>query len=105
MLPLANLGPVHPGEYDDAEADTEARRILSEAMAGWSPKFPDVPVEQRPTQTMNASLALIRASDGAGLVVVGSRGRGGFTGLLLGSVSRDLIGHARAPVAVMHDRS
>jgi nucleotide-binding universal stress UspA family protein len=104
MLPRDNLGPVHPGTYDDEEARTEAWRILAEAVAGWSPKYPDVPVEKRPVHTMNPSVALIEASAEAGLVVVGSRGRGGFTGLLLGSVGRDLVGHAHAPVAVIHDR-
>jgi nucleotide-binding universal stress UspA family protein len=105
MLPQDNLGPVYPGTYDEGAAQAEARRILAEAIAGWSSEYPDVKVEERPVHTMNPSFALIGASKGAGLVVVGCRGRGGFTGLLLGSVGRDLVGHAHAPVAVVHDHA
>jgi hypothetical protein len=46
--------------------------------------------------------ALIDESDGAELVVVGSHGRGGFTGMLLGSVSQAVLHHAACPVAVVH---
>lgn len=49
----------------------------------------------------NAGLALSQVAEGAGLVVVGSRGRGGFTGMLLGSVSHTVIHHAPCPVMVI----
>ena len=51
--------------------------------------------------TGNAASALVEAAKGATLVVVGSRGRGGFTGLLLGSVGQQVAHHAPCPVVII----
>ncbi|MDZ7676073.1 MAG: universal stress protein [Acidimicrobiales bacterium] len=49
----------------------------------------------------SASQVLLDAADGADLLVVGSRGHGGFIGLLLGSVSNQVVNHASCPVVVV----
>jgi nucleotide-binding universal stress UspA family protein len=81
-----------------------AHRVPEEATAGVSQRYPTVAVRHRTTDTTNPAKALLEVGDevDAGLLVVGSRGRGGFTGLLLGSVSQALLGHARRTVGIVH---
>lgn len=78
----------------------EAEEVLAERLAGWQEKYPDVAVT-REVSRERAAGALLRLAEHAQLVVVGTRGRGGFRGLLLGSTSQHLLRHASCPVAVV----
>jgi nucleotide-binding universal stress UspA family protein len=80
--------------------DADERRLLAERLAGWGEKFPDVAVTRLVTRYRPAR-TLLEQSAHAQLVVVGSRGRGGLAGMLLGSVSHALLHHAVCPVAVV----
>lgn len=85
---------------DVAAAEAREQEVLAERLAGWGEKYPDVAV-RRVVVADRPARALVDRSHDAQLVVVGSRGRGGFTGLLLGSVSQALLHHAACPVAVV----
>ncbi|MEO3755288.1 universal stress protein [Streptomyces sp. B6B3] len=75
-------------------------RLLAETLAGRTERYPAVRVE-RSVVRGRARPALIDASADAGLLVLGARGRGGFAGLLLGSVSQAVQAHAHCPVVVV----
>jgi nucleotide-binding universal stress UspA family protein len=62
---------------------------------------PPVPVRET-VRRGSAARELVEASQGAELLVVGSRGHGGFSGLLLGSVSSACAEHAHCPVLIIH---
>jgi nucleotide-binding universal stress UspA family protein len=79
---------------------TRENEMLAERLAGWQEKYPDVTVRRVVTGGRPAK-RLLEEADGAQLLVVGSRGRGGFTGLLLGSTSQALIHHAPCPLLVV----
>jgi nucleotide-binding universal stress UspA family protein len=93
--------PYTGGEHEELEMSQRA--LVSEAIAGWSEKYPDVEVRQQIVRAEPVEL-LTKDSAGADLLVVGSRGRGGFSGLLLGSVSRHVLQLADCPVAVVRTR-
>ena len=76
----------------------EAKRELKEMLAR-APSTDGVEVEGSVVPGLPAEV-LIDASKGADLVVVGSRGRGGFEGLILGSVSTKVTQHAQCSVLV-----
>ncbi|WP_431783387.1 universal stress protein [Streptomyces chumphonensis] len=93
--------PLPPGApAPSGPPDGEEERLLAESLAGLRERHPDVPVEPAVVRG-GVRETLIEASAEAGLLVVGARGRGGFAGLLLGSVSQAVLHHARCPVAVV----
>ena len=79
----------------------EEQALVAESLAGWEEKYPDVPVRRHSVRGLPVE-ALIRQSKNACLVVVGTRGRGGFGGLLLGSVSQGVLHRAQCPVVIVH---
>ncbi|WP_245905787.1 universal stress protein [Mycolicibacterium palauense] len=73
--------------------------LLSERLAGWSERYPDVTVHRLIVRD-DPVRQLVDQSESAQLVVVGSHGSGGFAGMLLGSTSAAVVLLARAPVIV-----
>ncbi|TCO42416.1 nucleotide-binding universal stress UspA family protein [Kribbella antiqua] len=91
----------HPSLRVPADiVDQIDRQLFAEAMESKRVLFPAIDVQTRLAHAHPAQ-ALIDASAGAELVVVGSHGRGGFAGMLLGSVSQAVLQHAACPVAVV----
>ena len=90
--------PILGMDWHDREK--EAQEVLAERLAGWQERYPDVHVERK-LFCDKPSEWLVKESEHAQLVVVGSRGRGGFPGMLLGSVSSAVAQSARVPVVVV----
>lgn len=86
-------------DWRDREA--EGQEILAERLAGWQERYPDVHLERSLVCDTPAKW-LLEAAERAQLVIVGTRGRGGFSGLLLGSVSSAVAHSAKIPVIVVH---
>ena len=98
--PLMTEGPpIHEG----TAVEEEERELISERLAGWGERYPDVDVVQRVVRS-DPVVALVTESAGAQLTVVGSHGAGALHGSLLGSVSRRVLRAAESPVAVVRVR-
>lgn len=95
---------LHQLALDWTSIQVEERRALAERLAGWQEKFPEVTVHRMVARQRPARLLLRQARD-AQLLVVGSRGHGGFVGMLLGSVSRKLIYQASCPLLIARESS
>ncbi len=89
--------PAMLGMYDTVEVWSPENEAIDKA-------FPDGPPARltRLVRRGPAARVLIEESANAYLLVLGSRGHGGFTGLLLGSVSAACAEHAQCPVLIMH---
>lgn len=86
-------------EIPAEDLQTAEQAVLAERLAGWQQRYPEVTV-QREVYPSTPAQHLREWSERAQLVVVGSRGRGGFRGLLLGSTSQSLIQHSACPVMI-----
>jgi nucleotide-binding universal stress UspA family protein len=88
---------------EDWDPQADSTRILDEILVRLRQAHPDIAVRSRVVEGHPAPV-LIEASQGAKLLVVGSRGHGEFIGMLLGSVSEHCTTHAYCPVVVVRDR-
>jgi nucleotide-binding universal stress UspA family protein len=86
--------------FDPVEVEERSQVLVAESIAGAVQDHPDVEFEVRLIGGQPAR-ALLIAAESADLLVVGSRGRGGFAGLMLGSVSQGVLHHAHCPVAIV----
>lgn len=84
-----------------AEFADEAKRELKQTVDEVAASFPKVRLEPRIVEGHPAKI-LLKEAEHAQLLVVGSRGHGGFKGLLVGSVSQQCVSHATVPVVVVH---
>ena len=98
QIPVAYGAPVAvmPGESFAASAERALGESVEQVLGGRT----DIHVARVAEQGLPAKV-LLEHSRGAELLVVGSRGRGGFKGLLLGSVSQHCVSHAHCPVVVI----
>jgi nucleotide-binding universal stress UspA family protein len=105
MLPTYAAGyGFAPGDLVDPKVMSDsANEQLDKAVAEVVGDGKDVQVEGKAIQGMAAQV-LVEEAGGADLLVVGSRGHGGFAGLLLGSVSQQCAHHATCPVVIIRDK-
>lgn len=102
------MPPLTPGlEYLWSEELVESQRSAAEeaiaiGVAGLSSRYPDLEVHREIVQAAPVA-ALVQAGEGAELLVVGSRGRGAISRLLLGSVSHGVLQALPCPVIVTRD--
>ena len=84
--------------------EQDAERVVAEAVAGLAERYPEVPMESLVINDVSAYDGLLVAAHRVhpDLIVVGSRGVGGFRGLMLGSVSQQLVSHGPGTIAVVH---
>lgn len=100
----SDMGPINfasanwsPIEWRNIKVEEE--EVLSERLSGWNQEYPNVTVHKVVVCDRPAP-RLLEQAEHASLIVVGSHGRGGFPGMLLGSVSATIVHSAQIPVIV-----
>lgn len=94
------LVPVAPDPPQVKELRKQAHDLVDHALEKTADDVAGVDVERRIVEGDTSAVLIERAKE-ADLLVVGSRGLGGFRGLLLGSVSQQCVQHAKTPVVVV----
>jgi nucleotide-binding universal stress UspA family protein len=97
--PPLSMAKMPVPEFSSPQEDAAERQQVEELLAPWRRKHPEVTVEVMISHQSPAAV-LTGVSHVAQLVVVGSRGRGGIAGTLLGSTGLQLLHHADCPVLI-----
>jgi nucleotide-binding universal stress UspA family protein len=103
-VPYVGGSLYNPAAFDPGMFEVAARATLDAACDG----VDIAGLAQPPTRVLTsggAASAILEAAKGADLVVMGSRGLGGFAGLLLGSVTHQVAHHASCPVVIVPSES
>ncbi len=100
LIAVSAWQPSHLHSVSSEGVEDEVRRVLVESTAGWQEEYPEVELKHAVVRGHPVRV-LSDAAEWAALLVVGSRGLGGFSGLLLGSVSQGLVHHARCPLLIV----
>jgi nucleotide-binding universal stress UspA family protein len=98
--PAMTAGFELAGYADPAALEAQARRVVDELVAPWRDRYSDLPIHLTVVDAPPLK-ALVDASRKVDLLVVGSRGRGGFAELMLGSTSHAVAHHAACPVVIV----
>jgi nucleotide-binding universal stress UspA family protein len=97
---LVGAGQLPPTIFEQVHRPADEAERLAEVLAPHRARHPGVEVVERVAEGRAAEVLVAESAD-AGMLVVGSRGRGAFAGLMLGSVSQAAIHHAECPVLVV----
>lgn len=104
--PLGGIGepPITASTADDdsAAAEQRAHELLNAAIAAADIEVETIDLQRVAVEDRRPARVLVERSKDAAMLVIGSRGRGGFAGLLLGSVSQQCTQHAVCPVVVIN---
>ncbi|BAW09835.1 universal stress protein [Nocardia seriolae] len=87
------------GASDDPEMDALDDYVLAESLAGWQERYPNIRIDRETTHA-SPERSLLDLSAAAQLLVVGTRGRGGFTGKVFGSTSQSLLLSVQTPIMI-----